>query len=112
MKSEQGILEFTENDSGKSISITTGVSIIIRLNSQLSTGYNWTVNGMDDSIIVQEGEPQYTTPSKLIGGGEAVVWKFKSTGVGNTVLKLVYARAFEKDKPPLKTFELIIKVEE
>jgi inhibitor of cysteine peptidase len=111
MKSEQAILEFTENDSGQSISITTGTSITIRLNSQLSTGYSWILKEMNESVIAQEGEPQYTAFSKLAGGAETVVWKFRSVGVGSAALKLVYTRVFEKDKPPLKTFELTIKVD-
>jgi inhibitor of cysteine peptidase len=110
MGPEQSILELTESDSGKSIEIKLGTSIILHLNGQPSTGYTWIVDEVNSSILIQEGEPQYTASSNLRGAEEVMVWKFQSVGAGSTSLKLIYTRAFEKDQPPLKTFELAIEV--
>jgi inhibitor of cysteine peptidase len=110
MNLDEHIVEFTENDSGKTVAITIGTPIAIHLTSQPSTGYGWVIEDVDGNIVVQEGEPQYTASSNLRGAEGTETWKFKSTGAGSTVLKLVYIRPFEKDEMPLRTFELVITV--
>lgn len=110
MESEQGLLELTESDSGKSIEVALGATIVLHLAGQPSTGYTWVVDEVDRGILVQDGEPQYVATSNLRGAEASMVWTFKSIGSGTTTLKLIYARAFETGKPPLKTFELAIKV--
>jgi predicted secreted protein len=110
MEPEQGILELTETDSGRSVEITLGTSIVLHLKGQPSTGYTWVVDEVDSNILAQDGEPQYTAASNLRGAEETMVWKFKSIGAGTTALKLIYTRIFEKGQLPLKTFELVVKV--
>ena len=110
MESEQDSLELRETDSGKSIEVILGTTIVLHLTSQRSTGYTWAVEKIDNAILVPDGEPQYTATSNLKGAEESMVWKFKSVSTGATTLKLIYARAFEKSQSPLKTFELAVKV--
>jgi inhibitor of cysteine peptidase len=110
MAPDQGVLELSETDSGRSVDVTLGTTIVLHLTSQRSTGYAWVVDEVDNGILVPDGEPQYTAASNLRGAEESMVWKFKSVGAGATTLKLIYARAFEEEQPPLKTFELTVEV--
>lgn len=110
MESEQDVLELTETDSGRSIEVTLGTTLVLHLSSQRSTGYTWVVDEVDNGILVPDGEPQYTATSNLSGAEESMVWRFKSVGTGTTTLKLIYTRVFEKGQAPLKTFELAVGV--
>jgi inhibitor of cysteine peptidase len=110
MEPGQGVLELTETDSGKSVEITLGISIVLRLKGQPSTGYTWVLAEVNSDVLAQDAEPEYTPSSKLRGAEEEMIWEFKSVGTGTTVLKLIYTRTFEKDQPPLKIFELTVEV--
>jgi inhibitor of cysteine peptidase len=106
----QNVLELTETDSGRSIEITLGTSIVLRLTSQRSTGYTWIIDEVDNEILVPDGEPQYAAGNNRLGAEESLLWSFKSVSSGETTLKLIYARPFEKEQLPLKSFELRVEV--
>lgn len=59
-----------------------------------------------------QGEPVYETPERklLMGGTEYVIFRFKALTSGTNVLELHYKRVWEKEKEPLKTFMITVKI--
>jgi len=110
MERGQSVLEFTEANSGQSIEIPPGTFLVLRLKGQPSTGYTWVIVELNRDVLAQDGEPQYATSGSLRGAEQEMVWKFKAASAGDTALKLVYIRTFEKNQPPSKIFELTVKV--
>ena len=82
----------------------------VMLKGNPTTGYMWEVASVDASILMQVGKTEFKADSKLLGAGGKIIMRFKAAGAGQTSLRLVYHRSFEKNVPPLKTFEVTIVV--
>lgn len=103
----------TEADNGKQITLQTGDTLTITLESNLTTGYSWQVMEVDEAVLVQEGEPEYKqSPGSegLVGAGGTETFRFKAVGSGETSLGLGYMRPWESVQP-VQNFEIQIKVE-
>ncbi len=60
-----------------------------------------------------EGESKYVPSSPnapVVGAGGTEVFTFKARTTGTATLEIGYARPFEKDVPPEKTFKVTITV--
>jgi inhibitor of cysteine peptidase len=96
----------TEEFDGRVIDATTGQTITVSLKSNPSTGYTWEVVALDENVLQALGEPEFTPDSQLVGAPGRQSLQFKVVGAGETDLKLVYHRPFEKDKVPESTFSV------
>jgi predicted secreted protein len=47
----------------------------------------------------------------IVGAGGTFVFKLQAVKPGNSTVKLVYVRPWEKDKPPVRTFTVTIEVQ-
>lgn len=96
--------------NGGSVELEKGQVLVLKLASNPTTGYDWEISGLDTAILQQAGEVKYKTDSMLIGSGGTDTWTFTAISSGQTHLSLIYRRSWEKDIPPLETFELDIVV--
>ncbi len=65
---------------------------------------------MDATVLEPAGEPEFRPASSALGAGGTVTARFVAVGAGQTTLTLNYARPFERDVPPLKTFTVSVLV--
>lgn len=98
--------KLSESDNGSVITLQVGERLDIRLAANPTTGYQWEVAEGDSAVMKQAGEPEYKADSEALGSGGAMTFLFSAAGAGRTNLQLIYHRTFEKDTPPLKTFEV------
>jgi inhibitor of cysteine peptidase len=102
------------DQSGQSIRMQTGQTLVVSLPSNPSTGYHWEVETIDSAVLKQVGEAEYqslaagATPRPGQGGIE--IFHFEPVGQGETPLRLVYRRSFE-DAEPAQIFFLQVTVE-
>ncbi len=103
-----------EKDDGSQVELDQGQDLVVTLRSNPSTGYRWEVVEIDESILGQIGEAQYTPSdprkSPLPGQGGTETFRFKVIGLGRTALRLAYQRPWEKGAEPLKTYSLQVEV--
>lgn len=103
------------NDAnGQKISIKPNQTLAIRLESNPTTGYGWEVAECDEAILKPLGEAEYeqAKPNQnLVGGGGWQTFQFRPEKTGQTRVKLIYHRPWEKDVEPLQTFEVQVSVE-
>jgi inhibitor of cysteine peptidase len=106
-------VSLTDLDNGKTVVVSEGKSVNVTLESNATTGYEWSVTSTDRTF----GYPteRYVSPSSNAAGApgkQKFTWKTKSplsmTGKHHVVLS--YARSFEKNVKPAKTFKLTIDV--
>ena len=99
-------------DDGQKIEITKGQIIAISLDSNPSTGYSWEASDLDESILSQEGESEFKSEAKpnVVGAGGVETLRFKAVETGETMLKLIYHRSWEKDVAPEQTFTVQVTV--
>ncbi len=98
------------SDAGKTIELRKGGILLVSLEGNVTTGYNWAVADPAPAILQQVGDPQVTPTSDAIGAGGTIVLKFTAVQTGQATLKLAYARSWEKGVPPDKTFEVTVVV--
>jgi len=106
-----GQTPLTEGDNGAAIEVAVGEEIQVRLAGNPTTGYTWSLTGLEENFLQQQGEPDYESDSDLIGAGGVYTFRFKALQVGRTTLSMAYARSFEPDVPPEQVFsvEVVIK---
>ena len=102
----------TEKDCGQTVKMLVGSIFEVVLEGNPTTGYVWSVASVDAKILQPVGEAAFKPDTMARGSGGMVMMRFKAVGRGKTSLKLIYHRPFEKNKPPVKTFELTIEVQQ
>ena len=107
--------KLTAVDNGKTVNVKVDDLVAISLKGNPTTGYRWRTAKLDGKAIEQTGDPKYTTdPHRpgMVGVGGMFVFTFKAAKPGKAAVSLEYARSFEKNKKPVKTFAVTIEVEE
>ena len=106
-------LKISESANGKTIEVIVGQKIIIALKGNPTTGYSWQIKKIEGDSIVQIGKVKYLPrehASGMVGAGGIYTFTFQAQRAGVSKLLLVYKRAWEKNKPPARTFTAIINV--
>lgn len=100
----------TDADNGKTITVTEGQNVIVKLGSNPTTGYRWEVASTDRRIgYPKETFVKNTDGAVGSGGTQKFTWKTQGglSMVGMHHIKLDYKRA---NGVPSKSFTLQIKV--
>jgi inhibitor of cysteine peptidase len=103
-------LTLGESQAGSQSALQVGDMLQVNLEGNPSTGYTWSVEGLDAAVLTLVGEPEFHPASSALGAGGTVTYRFEAVGTGQTTLKLIYSRPFEKGVPPLKTFAASVLV--
>lgn len=101
----------TEQDSDRTIEVAVGQKIFVQLPSNPTTGYQWNVLGGTAPLeFVKSGYATDPPAAVRAGAGGTQTLQFTAKAPGKGELKLGYARPWEKDVPPAKTFSATIVV--
>ena len=103
-------VKLSEKDVGRTVEMSVGDVLEIVLKGNPTTGYIWGVASPDKRILKQVGEPEFEPDRKARGSGGNIILRFEAAKAGKTSLQLIYHRPFEKNKPPIKTFEVRVTV--
>lgn len=99
-----------EGDAGKTIELKTGDTLVVSLDGNITTGYNWVPTIQDPALLKQIGEVEVTPESDALGAGGKIVLKFETTAKGQTTLHLDYKQPWDTETAPEKTFEVTVVV--
>ena len=95
------------------IEAKAGERFVIKLESNITTGYSWHLAKSDSDIIelVSNEYKPYQNTGNIVGSGGIEEWTFKAISKGKTSITLEYVRPWEKDIPPVKqqTYSITIK---
>jgi len=103
----------TGPDNGSEIRLQIGEALTLKLESNPTTGYSWQVMEIDDTVLGQEGDPEYKSDpgsGGAVGSGGEETIRFKAHASGKITLTLGYMRSWE-EVPPLKTFSIHVLVD-
>jgi predicted secreted protein len=103
--------------NGSSLDLTEDEVLVVSLDSNPSTGYEWQLTDMDPAVLQKAAEVQFepAVPGPLqlqangrpvLGAPEKTVWRFRATGAAQTRLHLVYRRPWSSGAPPAQEFSL------
>jgi inhibitor of cysteine peptidase len=97
-------------DSGRTVELAKGQTVVITLEANPTTGYTWAVAELEEHILQRVGEIEFKPQSDLVGAPGVQTLRFQAADPGQTALKLVYHRPWEKGVEPLKSFSLQVVV--
>ena len=104
--------QVTEEQNGSQIQVKLGDNLQVALAGNITTGYAWEIAENNTNLLVLQGEAEYQAEkTNLVGSGGTFLFTFKAIAKGNTSLKLIYRRPFEKGVPPIREYQLTISVE-
>ena len=103
-------VKLTANDNGSKQALAVGQKLLVTLDANLTTGYQWSVDGSLPGQLKQVGSVLYSAQSNAIGGQGSDLWTFVGASAGSGMLKLKYSRSFEPTATPAKMFEVQVDV--
>lgn len=102
----------TDEDDGREVSIVKGGTLILRLEASPGTGYSWQVVENNPEYLKAQGESVFEPrEGERPGDTEQQVFRFTALASGSSVLKLHYARVWEKGKAPMKTYSIKVQID-
>lgn len=107
-------LTLGDDAGGKQVTLKADQTLTVRLESNPTTGYGWEIAEVDDAVLKSQGEPQFeqqNSSKQLAGAGGWQVFHFTALKTGETNLKLVYRRPWEKNIEPIKTFTVQVVIQ-
>jgi inhibitor of cysteine peptidase len=109
-KIDPNLFQVTDKQNGTSKHLKPGNVLRITLDANATTGFEWTVKSVDESVI-KLTDSGYIPPAKALpGAGGKAVLEFTAQSRGKTEIVLIYSRSWEKDVKPLKFYRLKILV--
>jgi inhibitor of cysteine peptidase len=102
--------KLSEQDAGKTITLNTEDTLIIELDGNITTGFDWIPAPQDPVLLDLLGESNVTPESDLLGAPGKIVLQFQAVAPGETVLHLDYKRSWETDVAAEKSFEVTVVV--
>lgn len=110
-ESSQMTVNVDSSYSGKQIEISVGQSLVVTLESNVTTGYSWSLaQNSDDSVLNNTGNEYIAPQSTLVGAGGKEEWTFKGLKKGTSTISMEYSRSWETGTPPAETFDLTVVV--
>lgn len=88
----------TPSPRGNSATLDVGDMLVLEIPTIPEEGFEWTVADLDNSILVQVGEPEYSADTDPNSAGGVVSFKFTAVGPGETSLSLLYAQITEGEQ--------------
>jgi len=100
-------------DNSGTIETKIGETFIIKLESNVTTGYSWRLVEPLPKIVekVSNVYKPAQTQEKIVGAGGIDEWTFKAVAKGKVTIAFEYVRPWEKDVPPVKKvgYQVIVK---
>jgi len=94
----------TDADNGKTVTIKMGDVLEVRLSSNPTTGYEW-------SLLKLSGQSSTKPAPGVLGAPIVQIFDFAPTGKGTGVLMLHYARSWESSDPNEQQYTLHVTIE-
>lgn len=107
-------LVVTSNDPPGTVTIVPGQELVVRLRSNPSTGFQWTLADDPRSVLMPIGQARYVPDAAgagRVGAGGSEAWTFRAKRTGAEDLVFRYRRPWESNDPPAQVFRLGVLVE-
>ena len=100
----------TEDDAGSALLVANGGEIIVRLQSNITTGYEWEVAAVDSDLLQFLGSTYEAPQNGIVGQAGIQELRFRALAEGETPLELKYWRPWEGEAGIANRFEVQIDI--
>jgi len=101
----------TDADKGSTVHLKMGDVLEVRLSSNPTTGYEWSVDPKSTPLLRQTGKSQSPAAQPGVGHPIVQIFKFEPTGKGMGILLLHYVRSWEKPDPNEQQYDLNVTIQ-
>jgi inhibitor of cysteine peptidase len=101
---------FSEKDNGALVEVTLGSKVTVELDENPTTGYQWTIDSVDEVFLVPEGDAFLVGEQMGLGAGGVRRLFFRAKGAGSSSLSLTYKRPWQSDAEVIGTFKLAVRI--
>ncbi len=84
----------------KPMTVRNGDSFTITLRANMSTGYQWQLTALDETMLQLVNSEYIPYSTNRLGADGKQLFTFKALKAGETTISFKYAREWEKDKLP------------
>ncbi len=108
---EEMLEVFSEDDTGRKVTVDVGDRFKVRLIGRPGTGYGWRRVPAADTRLELVGKPTSKALNPGLAGGKAeIVFTFAATGAGSETLTLEYVQGWHEGAKSGATFTLEVLV--
>jgi inhibitor of cysteine peptidase len=100
-------------DARRTLVLKPGQELIVRLASNPTTGYRWTLGEASTRALAMGAAPAYKQDAAakgLSGAGGVETWRFLAIAPGRGRLELEYRRPWERDAAPAQNVVFDVEV--
>ena len=99
------VVTVTDQDNGRDVELPQGSTLLVKLNSNPSTGYSWSVKGDPSPLKLQK--KSFRQPKQQKPGAPGMQeFRFTSASAGMVMLTLEYRRPWEHEAAAARTFQV------
>jgi predicted secreted protein len=94
------------SSSDKTVTLASGGTLTVTLESNITTGYSWNeTSEISDLTVMQQTDHKYQPPATVaVGAGGTEIWNFKALKEGTSTITMRYRRPNE---PPIEVIGII-----
>jgi inhibitor of cysteine peptidase len=97
-------------DAGRQVALKDDQVLVVSLQANPSTGYQWEIDEIDGKRMRQVGEAEFRPSSSgLLGAPGQQIMRFQALKKGKAKLGLVYRRPWERETSSVKSFSVEIE---
>lgn len=99
--------------SGKEVELGVGGSLTVTLESNATTGFQWTEQAViSNQTVLEQVSHQFKAPADtgMVGAPGKEIWTFKALKKGKSTVSMEYSQAWEGGEKAAQTFDLTVVV--
>jgi inhibitor of cysteine peptidase len=100
----------TRDDRGKTVEIHIGDTLVMRLDENPTTGYEWALEAYNKEIVTLNSTVYIPSPPSAVGGGGQRIFTFKGERAGRVTLRFMLRRRWEGEASVLEDFAVMLEV--
>lgn len=105
------VMEFTENDDGKTVPLPEGSEFRVSLEGNPTTGYSWNATLSEGLDLIDSNFTTEEHPQGMVGVGGVFFWDVRATDKGMQEFSAIYMRPWENVTGEEDTFSMTFIVE-
>ncbi len=100
----------TDTDNTGEVNLNPGDTLVVRLSSNPSTGYSWSVAQNDASLLRPLGNRYVRSLGKLMGAPGYQVFRFKAVGSGGGIQLILLYQGQTRGVQAAKRFQTLVTI--
>jgi inhibitor of cysteine peptidase len=104
------MVNLSEQDDGRRVSVAVGDTVEVRLPENATTGYRWAPEATDEARLQPLAQSGDYPATAQVGSGGYAVFRYRVRKAGEATLALTYRRSFETAGSGIRRFTATLDV--